>query len=119
MLLFRSFALGLIGACLLLLATRPTYELRIERPTAPWPAPMVSASNAAIVDVAPGVSAAQLTALVHLASDERVVAVGETRVASDLEAGAQIARREVRANTFVDLTVSSRAGERRVIILMH
>jgi hypothetical protein len=115
MLVFRSIALGLLGACFLLLATRPT-EVRIERVPVQQPAPPPSAT---IIDVAHGVTTSQLAQLVRLQPNEHVVAVDDRPVTGDLDAGAMIAANESTARQFVDLTVSGSSGERRVLVLLH
>ena len=117
MLVFRSLALGLLGACFLLLATRQT-DVRIERELVPvqQPAPPASAT---IIDVAHGVGANQLAQLVRLQPNEHVVAVDDRPVTGDLDAGAMIAANETSARKFVDLTVTGGAGERRVLVLLH
>jgi len=117
MLVFRSIALGLLGACFLLLATRPT-DLRIERELVPvaQPAPPASAT---IIDVAHGVTPNQLAQLVRLQPDEHVVAVDDRPVTNDLDAGAMIAANDSTAKQFVDLTVNGSSGERRVLVLLH
>jgi hypothetical protein len=71
-----------------------------------------------IVDVAAGVAASEIPALLALRSDEHVAAVNEHVPASDLEAGAWIAARASQ-HEYLDLTVASAAGERRVLILLH
>jgi hypothetical protein len=71
-----------------------------------------------IVDVAAGVAASEIPALLALRSDEHVAAVNEHVPASDLEAGAWIAARASQ-HEYLDLTVASPAGERRVLILLH
>ena len=117
MLLFRSLALGLLGACVMLLAHRPECEIRfapssvVARASAP--------PSAAIVDVAPGIAAAQLGPLVRLAPGERVIAVGEHAVSGDLEAGAVLAALDARSGSYVDLTVAGAVGPRRVLVLLH
>ena len=78
------------------------------------------ASSATIVDVAPGLSGAVVPSLIRLAPDERVVAVDDREVASDLEAGAAISAHESGAGSFVDLEIANETGERRrVLVLMH
>jgi hypothetical protein len=117
MLLYRSLALGFMGACLMLLARRPECAIRFA------PAPVVvhapAPPSAAIVDVAPGIAAAQLGPLVRLAPGEHVVAVGEHAVSGDLEAGAVLAAMEARSGSYVDLTVAGAIGSRRVLVLLH
>jgi S1-C subfamily serine protease len=71
-----------------------------------------------VIDVAPGVPPAQIAALIHLGPGEHVSAVNDRVPASDLEVGAAIASLP-RQGEFVDLTVASPAGERRVLVLLH
>jgi hypothetical protein len=114
---FRSLALGLLGACLMLLARGPQCEVRLV------PSPVVTRvpapPPASIVDVAPGIAGNQLGALVHLAPGEHVIAVGEREVAGDLEAGAVLAEASPRSGSYIDLTVASATGPRRMLVLMH
>src|SRR4051812_1263181 len=113
MLLFRSVAIGLLGACVLLLAQRPPPIVQIEREVvvAPRaPAPM-------IIDVAPGLSSTQLAQLIRLAPDERVTAVDDHPVTSSLDAGTVLG--EPGSRRFVDLAVAGRTGERRILVLVH
>ena len=116
MLLFRSLAVGLAGACLLLLVYRPAYDVRIEHAQVQGPPASVVPT---IVDVAAGVPAGELSSLIRLAPGERVVAVDDHPVATDLEAGAAIVDREASPGTFVDLEVAGAAGHRRVLVLLH
>ena len=120
MFLFRSLTIGLLGACILLLA-------RIE--TAP-PAPVSAVPTiamtqpppevaATIVDVAPGVRAADVPGLIRLAPGERVVSVDDRRVESDLAAGVAIANRAPSSGAFVDLDVEGNGAHRRVLVLLH
>ena len=118
MIVFRSLALGLLGACFLLLVTK-RYEVVRARAPAPRPAYVVSVPAATIVDVASGVPASQLAALVHLAPYEHVIAVDDHPVVGDLDAGSMIASRETRWRTYFDLTVATPAGNRRVLVLLH
>ena len=71
-----------------------------------------------VIDVAPGVAPAQIAALIQLAPGEHVSAVNDRVPASDLEVGALIAS-QPRPGQFLDLTVASPAGERRVLVLLH
>jgi S1-C subfamily serine protease len=107
MLLFRSLSVGLLGACVVLLASRPAYEVRIAR-DAPTPA-VLAPPSASIVDVAAGVPAAELPALIALAPGEHVTAIGDRPVTNDLEAGAELVAAGVRAGSYVDLTVGTAA----------
>lgn len=115
MLVFRSLALGLVGACFLLLVFRPAYEIRVEQPQ---PGPLVR-DTSTIIDVASGVDPAQLSALIKLGPGEHVVAVDDTPVADDLDAGAAIASRDRMAGSFIDLEVASARTKRRVLVLLH
>jgi hypothetical protein len=120
MLVFRSAAFGMLCACFMMLADLPR-ELR-ERERDPGSAQVASQApppQAAIVDVAGGVGAAQLGALVKLAPDEHVVAIDDRRVDGDLEAGAALATSDARPGGYVDLTVRGAAGSRRVLVLLH
>ena len=109
MLVFRSLTIGLLIACVVLLA-------QLGRP-APIPEPRVDGVR--IVDVARGVSAAMLAEILHLAPDEHVVAVDGNEVRSDLAAGAAIAAWSPAAGRYLDLTVASPAGLRRMLVLVH
>jgi hypothetical protein len=71
-----------------------------------------------VIDVARGVSPAQVAALIPLGPGEHVAAVNDRVPASDLEVGAMIAS-PPRHGSFLDLTVASPAGERRVLVLLH
>ena len=113
MLLFRSLVLGLLGACCLLLATRPAARV-VER-IVYRPGPPV----ATIIDVSAGVPPAQLGSLVHLDPGEHVIAVDDRAVVDDLDAGAVLAQLDPRP-AFVDLQVSGgHGGQRRVVLLLH
>lgn len=117
MLAFRSLAVGLLGACFLLLVSRPATQVRVERELVPvLQAPPPTAT---IIDVAPGLTAIEVARLVHLQGDEHVVAVDDRPVSGDLDAGSVIATIEPRSNRFVDLTVASATGARRILVLMH
>jgi S1-C subfamily serine protease len=120
MLVFRSLALGLLGACCLLFASHPLVELYVvrERPVIAAAAPPPPAAT--IIDVASGVDPASVAGLVHLEADEHVVAVNDVPVSNDLDAGAAIAsRRMLIGGRYVDLEVAGGAGSRRVLVLLH
>ena len=111
MLVFRSLALGLIGACFLLLAFRPAYVVRVERPPAQ--------AAATLVDVGRGVAPGDLAQLVHLGAGEHVIEVDDRAVDGDLDAGAAIAAHDLRPGSFIDLTVERDGARRRVLVLLH
>ncbi len=72
-----------------------------------------------IVDVAHGVEPGAVPSLLRLRVDERVVAVDDQAVENDLAAGAAIAEHAPGPGKFLDLTVGSATGNRRVLVLMH
>lgn len=78
-----------------------------------------AASDVTVVDVARGVTPGMLPSLVKIGHDERVVAVDDMPVASDIEAGAAIAYKGLGASTYLDLTVGGARGQRRVLVLLH
>ncbi|MBX3162408.1 MAG: hypothetical protein KF773_40965 [Deltaproteobacteria bacterium] len=113
MLLFRSLAVGLLGACLYFVVSAP------PAPAAPPPIPPVivqAPSAVTVLDVAPGVDADEIAAMIRLDDGERVTAVGERRVENDLAAG--VAMHAV-TDDYVDLTIQGPLGERRVLVLRH
>jgi hypothetical protein len=71
-----------------------------------------------VIDVAPGVPAAQITGLIQLGPGEHVTAVNDRVPASDLEVGALIASLP-RRGEYLDLSVASPTRERRVLVLLH
>ncbi len=117
MFLFRSLAIGLLGACVVMLASRPAYEVRVV--AAARPPPLAAPPSAAIVDVAAGVPAAQLPALIALAPGEHVVSIGDRAVVNDLDAGAALAAADTRPGGFLDLSIDGARGSRRVLVLLH
>ena len=120
MLLFRSLALGLLGACFWMLATRPQVII-----AAPEPARVDIAHDEAhdeaptILDVSPAVTSEQLPALVHLRGGEHVVAINDEPVASDLDAGRLLASVDRASQKFVELGVAGPRGSRRILMLLH
>ncbi len=124
MLVFRSFAVGLTAAFLALLVMRPAVVLRVV------PAPLASEAShlvleppreptPTIIDVAPGVSAAQLASAIRLAPGEHIIAVDDMAVSGDVAAGLVLASRTLRSREFIDFTVVGPVGERRVLALLH
>jgi hypothetical protein len=73
MLVYRSFVIGLLGACCLLLAQRQRLEIRML-PAAP-PAP-AAVEHATIVDISAQVTPEQLAALLHVHVGARVDVTG-------------------------------------------
>jgi hypothetical protein len=115
MLLFRSLALGLLGACFLLLALRPAALTHVvDRVVYRQAAPA-----ATLVDVAMGVPATQLGSLIHLDAGEHVISIDDRPVTGDLDAGAVLAQLSSRP-AFVDLEIAGgHGGQRRVVLLLH
>jgi hypothetical protein len=127
MLVFRSFVVGLLAACFALLVVRPGFEVHVTHDAAyeplwhvdglaaPPPAPLVPT----IIDAAPGISPTQLALSIHLAPGEHITAIDDMSVAGELGAGMLLATRDLRSRQFIDFSVSSPAGERRVLVLLH
>jgi hypothetical protein len=120
MFVFRSLSVGLLTACFALLVARPAVELRVTQappPTiaVPEPGPPVPT----IIDVAPGITAMQLAATLHLAPGEQIIAVDDVAVTSDVGAGLLLASRDLRSRQFIDFSVAGPEGERRVLALLH
>jgi hypothetical protein len=113
MLAFRSLSLGLLVACLYFVVS-PSAS-----PASPEPPVVVveqTPSMVTVLDVAPGVSADEIAAMIRLHDGEHVVAVGDRRVGNDLAAGAAM---RGHAGDYLDLTVDGPNGERRVLVLRH
>ena len=129
MLVYRSFALGLLGACCLLLATRPQGSV-ILNPVVVVPTddavsstscrPALCASPmgppVTVVDVAPNVTGAMLAQLIVLAGNERIARIDDAPVA---DARVALASLELAGRRYVDIAVENDAGsERRVLVLV-
>lgn len=111
----RLVMTGLCAACVVLLATSEPLRIEILRPVVIRErAPAVS-----VVDVASAVAPADLVALLHLRSNERVSAINDRPVSDELGAGPSIAALAPHAGEYLDLTVSTAVAERRVLVLMH
>ncbi len=92
----------------------PTLALHDLRVAAAWPA-----AAPTIIDVAPGITAAQLALAIRLAPDEYIVGIDGVPVQGDLDAGVQLASLDRRSRQFLDLQVRGPVGERRIVVLMH
>jgi len=115
MFLFRLLTTGVCAACVVMLATLQPVHVEVARPAVIHDrAPPVS-----VIDVAHGVAPGALAALVHLEPTEWVSAINDRALDSDLEAGARLASLAPDAGGFLDLTVTSARGERRVLVLLH
>jgi len=114
----RLLHLGLVVFAVALLAGTIVEKARMRSEPA-RPAPAITTSGATVVDVARGVDAGTLASIVRLAADERVIAVDDQPVANDFAAGAAISDRSLASGTYLDLTVASVRGKRRVLVLLH
>jgi len=103
----RSLVLGFFAALLLVIATRPTYELRVVT------APAHRAPQ--IIDAAAGVNPARLLSAVRLAPGERFIAIDDR----PFGAAGLVAVAARRAGSYVDLDIAGDAGIRRVVVLLH
>jgi hypothetical protein len=128
MFVYRSIALGLLGACCLLLAMRPPITVVSHAPgqilvassrDAAAPLRPCVTPGSTIVDVAPGVTASQLAALLHLLPDERVVSIDDVPVSGTLDAGVALASVDLHRGRYLDLGVKNDFSERRVLVLLH
>jgi hypothetical protein len=121
MVVFRSVTVGLLFACFALLLTRST-ELLVIRESSQTPA-LASADPPpnvpTIIDVAPGITAAQLAMTIQLAPGEQITAVDDVAVAGNMGAGLLLASRSLRSGAFIDFSVDGPNGERRVLALLH
>jgi hypothetical protein len=123
MLLFRSLALGLLGACFFLLATRPV-TIVVRQPP-PIEVPNLSGMRGVpslaptVIDVAPNVDSTTLLSVIQLGDREHVVSVNDLRVAGDLDAGRVLAATALQPQRYIDLDVAGPAGERRLLVLLH
>lgn len=124
MLLLRLLTTGVCVACVVMLATIRPVRVEVAAPAvAPAPASPSAvirdrAPRLSVVDVAAGVAPSALAPLVGLRPSERVSAINDQPVDEDLDADLLI-RSLARPGGFLDLTVSGRATERRVLVLMH
>jgi hypothetical protein len=95
------------------------FDVHARLAECPPVAAVATSAEATVVDVARGVEVGMLARIVQIAADERIVAVDDQPVENDIAAGAAIAHRTLGANTYLDLTVASARGKRRLLVLMH
>ena len=127
--MYRAFALGLLGACCLLLAMRPPIAVVVQAPgpfvrssprdAARCPPPVLVESGPTILDVAPGVTPSQLAGLIVLAAGERIVAIDDVPVSGSLAAGVALAAIDLQSRRYLDLAVAGEHGTRRLLVLQH
>ena len=121
--LLRLLTIGLCATGVILLATFQPVRLEVVRPEVVHREVVHSAHPAPpgvrIVDVAEQVGPAKLAELVYLNGGERVSAINDRPIADDQLAIEAISSLPLRAGQYVDLTVTSATGERRVLVLLH
>ncbi len=140
--MFRSFALGLLGACFVVIAMRPAVEIRVMPAqacagrTAPTSGGAVRsltgserhlvlqrtqprALSATVIDAASAATPNDLVALLRLRADERIAAVDDQRSIDSKVAIAEIASAAGAKGRYVDLTIASPRAERRVVLMIH
>ena len=127
MILFRSLALGLLGACFFLLATRPV-TIVVRQPEIPNLSGIrgVPTAGPTVIDVARDAGPSIVPSLIRLAEGEHVVTIDDVAVANDLDAGRMLGERwlvtegpPIAQHRYIDLEVQGPRGERRVLVLLH
>ena len=101
--LYRSLVVGLLGACLYLLASRGPATKVVQRAAQlrPLTVPVLAVKpGPTLIDVSSQMSPAQLVSLVRVAPDEHIAAYDDHRA-------------------YVDVTVEGPRSERRVLLLVH
>jgi hypothetical protein len=120
--LLRLLTIGLGATGVILLATFQPIRLEVVRPEVVHTEvvrPALPTPGVSIVDVAEQVGPAKLAELVYLNGGERVSAINDRPIADDQLAIEAISSLPLRAGDYVDLTVTSATGERRVLVLLH
>lgn len=124
---FRSFAVGLLGACCLLLATRPQTQLVLANspPILMVPTPEQPTCDEAwtpsvpvtVIDVAPGVTGTLLAQLIVLAANEHITAIDDVHMTAT-EGRTALAALGPLHRQYVDVAITSDTGtSRRVLVL--
>jgi hypothetical protein len=116
MLLFRSITVGLLAACVYLLADLPAVHTHTVRTVQVSPPP-VRLNQVTVVDVARGVEALNIHALLSLKPGEWITAINDRRIAG-VEAVSEIVATVHGGAQYLDLTVTS-ADSRRILVLLH
>ena len=126
MLLFRSFALGLLGACFFLLATRPQGTVVVAHPSQvviAQPSQIVLArdeqpaarDDVTVVDIARGLRGESIASVIVLAANEHIAAIDDIPV---YDAAAAFSAIELDGRSYLDVLVVNDAGTpRRVLVL--
>lgn len=121
MLLYRSFVVGLLGACCLLLAARPRPEVRLIATQPPQPAVIAASEAPAIVDVAAGIGPVALAQALHIPGGTPLFASGpdwtftDSFVVQPEDLAPVFAQHKLESGTYIDLMVAGR----RVLVLVH
>ncbi|HVK73281.1 MAG TPA: hypothetical protein VM734_08155 [Kofleriaceae bacterium] len=112
MMLYRGLVVGLLGAIAMLIASKPVV---VPAPAAA-PSPELAAPRDTIVDALAGVGG--VTALLGLGAHERIVAIDD-RPCDACEDELEIRWRLAIAREYVDVTIATPRGPRRVLLLAH
>ena len=119
MLVYRSFVVGLLGACCLLLAERPRPEVRLIAPQ--QPPPVAEPETPAIVDVAAGIGPVELAQALHVPVGTPFFAAGPSWTAANPfvvqpeDLASIFAEHKLESGTYLDLMVAGR----RILVLVH
>ena len=125
MLLFRSLALGLLGACFFLLATRPQGTVVVAHPSqvvVAQPSQIVlsreeppARDDVTVVDIARGLPGTAIASVIVLAANEHIAAIDDIPV---YDAAAAFSAIELDGRSYLDVLVVNDAGTpRRVLVL--
>ena len=118
MLLYRSFVVGLLGACCLLLAARPRPEVRLITQAPP---PVAQADAPTIVDVSSRIGPVALAELLHVPPGAQIFASGPSwtysnSYVSSAESLAEVfAQRMPAPGNFMELVIDGK----RTLVLVH
>jgi hypothetical protein len=100
MTLYRSLVLGLLGACLVLLAHHGNVETHTIREVRRAPVVQATLPAPTLIDVSSQMSPDQLVSLIRLAPGEHISSLDDH-------------------HAYLDVTVQSARSERRVLVLVH
>jgi hypothetical protein len=118
MLLFRSITVGLLAACVYLLADLPavhTHTVRTVQASAPAP----RFNQVTVVDVARGFDAMNILSLLSLKPGEWITSINDRRIAG-AEAVSEIVETVHGGAQYLDLAATATGTEsRRILVLLH
>jgi hypothetical protein len=126
--LLRLTTTCLCAAGVFLLATLQPIRVEIVRPApcareagveAARSGPRRDPLSLSVVDVVDRMTPADLASLVALNPGERVTALNDRPTDAELAKEVAIASQGLHAGEYLDLTVASATGERRVLLLLH